>query len=159
MSKNIIICCDGTGNQFGEVNSNVVKLFTMLDKSASDQVAFYDPGVGTMSDPNVITPWSKYFSKLLGLAFGRGLMRNITDAYSYLMEHYEVGDRIFLFGFSRGAFTARALAGMIYKVGILEKGCQNLIPYALRTYRISYSRKNKGIASQFKATYSRDVKI
>jgi uncharacterized protein (DUF2235 family) len=155
MSKNIIICCDGTGNQFGEQNSNVVKLYRILQKEQNTQVAFYDPGVGTMSDPDVKTPVAKIMSKLFGLAFGCGMHRNIREAYSYLMENYEDGDRVFLFGFSRGAYTVRVLAGFIRMCGLLEKGCQNLIPYA---YLLFKKRKFK-VAGRFRTTYARECPI
>ncbi len=79
--KNIIICCDGTGNQLGETYSNVVKIYTCLTRHDQRQVAYYDPGVGTMSDPNVVTPWSKMFSKVAGMAFGVGLKKNVSEAY------------------------------------------------------------------------------
>jgi uncharacterized protein (DUF2235 family) len=58
MPKNIVVCCDGTGNQFDETYSNVVKLYTILIHDPHQQVCYYDPGVGTLSDPNMITPFS-----------------------------------------------------------------------------------------------------
>lgn len=155
MGKNIIICCDGTGNQFGEQNSNVVKLYRILKKDIHSQIAFYDPGVGTMSDPDLHTPFSKKISKLSGLAFGCGLKRNVEEAYSYLMENYQADDKIFLFGFSRGAYTVRVLAGFIHMCGLLEKGCQNLIPYAYRLFK----HANFKVARKFKETYARNCKI
>ena len=155
MEKNIIICCDGTGNQFGEENSNVVKLYMILKKEIGSQIAFYDPGVGTMSDPGIVTPFAKKLSKICGFAFGFGLRRNVEEAYSYLMENYEAGDQIFLFGFSRGAYTVRALAGLIHKCGLLEKGCQNLIPYAYTLFK----NGNKDLAMRFRKTYARTIKI
>ena len=121
--KNVVICLDGTGNQFKEANSNVVKLFRVLQRDPRVQVAYYDPGVGTLADPDYKTPVAKKLNKAFGLAFGRGLTRNLEEAYAYLMDQYEADDRIFLFGFSRGAYTARALAGFIHSCGLLEKGC------------------------------------
>jgi len=110
MSKNIIICCDGTGNQLKETYSNVVKLYMMMNKDREQQIVFYDPGVGTMSDSNIVNPLSKTLFKLGGLAFGWGLKQNVTEAIAYLMEYYEPGDRIFMFGFSRGAYSVRVIA-------------------------------------------------
>ena len=156
-SKNVVICLDGTGNQFNEDNSNVVKLFRVLRREAGAQVAYYDPGVGTLADPGYKSSVAKKINMGLGLAFGRGLTRNVEEAYSYLMDHYEEGDRIYLFGFSRGAFTARALAGFIQHCGLLEKGCQNLIPYALRLFK---SKKvDFPLAARFKQTYARTCPI
>jgi uncharacterized protein (DUF2235 family) len=155
--KNVVICLDGTGNQFREENTNVVKLFRVLHREPQSQVAYYDPGVGTLADPSYKMPISKKINKVMGLAFGRGLTHNIEQAYSYLMEHYEPDDRIFLFGFSRGAYTARALAGFIHAVGLLEKGCQNLIPYAMKLYQ---ARKvDFQILQKFKSTYGRSCHI
>lgn len=157
--KNIVICCDGTGNQLKETYSNVVKLYMCLEKDTSRQLAFYDPGVGTMSDPNVVTPLSKWFSKLGGLTFGWGLKGNVEDAYKFLMEYYSTGDQIYIFGFSRGAYTARVLAGMIHSVGLLVRGSGHLFPYAFKTYRGRTNKKGSLIATQFKKIYSRDVKV
>ncbi len=166
MPKNIVICLDGTGNQFKEDNSNVVKLFRTVVRGAG-QAAFYDAGVGTLADPQFRTPVGKRFSMWLGLGLGFGLLKNVEEAYSYLMERYEPGDRIFLFGFSRGAYTARVLAGFIQAVGLLEPGNQSLIPYAIKLYK---SKKRRywivGSASpqfkvmqKFKSTFSRAVDI
>ncbi len=127
MSKNIIICCDGTNNEFKERISNVVKLYQAIEKNKpKEQIAFYDPGVGTLD--------LKYF----GLALGSGITENLQDAYKYLMDNYEKDDRVYLFGFSRGAFTVRSLAGLIYKCGLLTKGSDNLIKYAIK--KIYYNR-------------------
>jgi uncharacterized protein (DUF2235 family) len=129
------VCCDGTGNSFQDSNedSNVVKLYSSLVIN-KEQRGYYHPGVGTMGDPNAIGPITKKWSQLKGLAFGRGLLQNIGDAYRYLMNTYEDGDRIFLFGFSRGAFTARALASVIHVFGLLCAGNDGIIPYILAMY-------------------------
>ena len=121
MANNIVICCDGTGNEFSDQNSNVVKLYSTLaiDKN---QRGYYLPGVGTMGDPNTRTRIGKKWSVLTGLAFGNGILRNIGDAYRYLMNTYRDGDRVFLFGFSRGAYTVRALAGVLHMYGLLSPG-------------------------------------
>ncbi|PON19492.1 hypothetical protein C2W62_02460 [Candidatus Entotheonella serta] len=95
--KNIIVCLDGTGNLFKDENSNVVKLFQVLRRERGVQVAYYNPGVGTLADPSYKTPIAKKLNKAFGLAFGRGITRNVEQAYAYLMEHYDPGDRVFLF--------------------------------------------------------------
>ncbi|HMJ67654.1 MAG TPA: DUF2235 domain-containing protein [Cyclobacteriaceae bacterium] len=158
MPKNIIICCDGTGNQLKETYSNVVKLFMIAEKS-EEQLAYYDPGVGTMSDPNIVNPFWKTLSKVGGLAFGWGLRANVSEAYGFLMDYYVPGDRVYLYGFSRGAYTVRVLAGLIHIAGLLQKGSQHLIPYAWEVYRKSFDDKVKKVADQFKETYSRPVDI
>lgn len=112
MAKNIIICSDGTGQQGGGASpTNVYRLYTMIDTHAS-QIALYDDGIGTESKNKL---WQA-FSRM----FGFGFKKNIIFLYRFLAKHYEPGDKIFLFGFSRGAATVRALAGMIQKVGLLR---------------------------------------
>src|SRR5580698_4024671 len=119
MSKNIVICCDGTGNAFGgDSNSNVVKLYSTLLIN-DEQVGYYHPGVGTMGAPNARNWVEKQWSRVKGLAFGAGLLGNVADAYRYLMDLYADGDRVYLFGFSRGSYTARTLAGMLHMYGLL----------------------------------------
>ncbi len=127
MPKNIIICSDGTGNEFGETNTNVVGVFKAIVRN-QEQVAFYDPGVGTFDVLGRTI--GKKVGYLMGFAFGWGVQKNIEDAYEYLMNQYEPGDHVYLFGFSRGAFTVRSLAGMLTKCGLLQKGSKNLLPYA-----------------------------
>ena len=158
MSKNIIVCCDGTGNQIDETYSNVVKIFSVLPQSRT-QIAFYDPGVGTLTDPNVLIPLGKKIDQIWGVAFGFGLIKNVAEAYTYLINYYEPGDKIFFFGFSRGAYTVRVLAGLICKIGLLRKGCDNLIPYAIKAYEVSYKPENERITKRFKETYSHDIHI
>ena len=85
-----------------------------------------------------------------------GLQKNVNDAYRYLMEVYEGPDRIYLFGFSRGAFTVRSLAGMLHKVGLLERNADNHMEYAAK---ICNQRGNARVAAGFKATFSRPAPV
>lgn len=96
--RNLVLCCDGTANEFAQDRTNVVKLFYCLKQDPSLQVAYYHPGVGTMEPPGAISSWSKKATKLAGLAFGYGLDRDIADAHTFLMNYYRPGDRVFLFG-------------------------------------------------------------
>src|SRR5437867_5002723 len=134
MPKNIVICCDGTGEEFGDNNSNVVKIYSLLENSAR-QVTYYHPGLGTMGSRFAPTKLGRFWSKLKGLAFGAGLMDNVSDAYVFLMNEYEDGDAVYLFGFSRGAYTARALAAFLHMFGLMRKGNDSLVPYAIRRFR------------------------
>jgi uncharacterized protein (DUF2235 family) len=152
MSKKIVLCCDGTGNEYGPRNTNIVGMFEAIVRN-DQQIAFYDPGVGTFDVFGRTV--GKKLGILLGEAFGWGLQRNIEDAYRYLMDRFVPGDQVYLFGFSRGAFTVRALAGMLYKCGLLQKGSRNLIPYASKIYNV---RENDEIAKGFKETYCHDCK-
>ncbi len=152
--RNIVICCDGTSNEFGTQNTNVVKLFGLLKKDDPDaQIVFYDPGVGTISSSQAATWITKKISILLGYACGLGINGNILDAYRFLMNNYRgETDRLFIFGFSRGAFTARAVAGMLATVGLLPKGSENQVPYALKMYRHGEPQ----LQAAFKAFFSRE---
>ncbi len=136
VSKNVVLCLDGTGNQVDARSStNVVRLFELLDLSdAAAQVAYYDPGVGTFSAQGAWTGAGRAVSKLLGLAFGVGVRENLAEAYQFLMHHWEPGDRLFVFGFSRGAFAARALAGLLHRAGVFRGGGENLVRYLVADY-------------------------
>jgi uncharacterized protein (DUF2235 family) len=136
MAKNIVVCLDGTNNQLrAAVNTNVVRLFNLLDLRDPDaQVAYYDPGVGPFSSPSAWSPPARTLSRYAGLMFGVGLRQNLGEAYSFVMSTYQQGDRIFVFGFSRGAYNARALTGMLDVFGVFRPGSQNLVPYAVNAY-------------------------
>src|SRR5262245_30920590 len=112
MGRKIILLSDGTGNSAAKVwRTNVWRTFEALDLSGSDQVAFYDDGVGT----STFKPWA-----ILGGAFGFGLKRNVIDIYKFACRNYrDDSDRIFCFGFSRGAFTIRVVAGLILTQGLV----------------------------------------
>jgi uncharacterized protein (DUF2235 family) len=113
-NKNIAIFFDGTWNK-PKTNTNVYKGFTPLaqdeEQSNGSQLTKYIAGVG-----------SARWTWLRGGAFGKGIRKNIVDGYKFLADNYVKGDRIYLFGFSRGAYTARSLAGMIVRYGLVEKG-------------------------------------
>lgn len=156
MGKNIIICCDGTSLDIGDRRSNVVKLYAVLQRVPDQQIVYYDPGVGTPSTYNSFIPITKKLKNILGLSFGYGLSDNIVDAYRFLMQCYEEGDQLYFFGFSRGAYTVRALAGLIDTCGLLHANSQNLIPEAMRIYS---DRSKKDIAVIFKQTFSRPCTV
>jgi uncharacterized protein (DUF2235 family) len=132
MTKNIVICCDGTANEFAQDRTNVVKLFYTLVHDPAQQVAYYHPGVGTMEPPGTLTGLGRSATKLMGLAFGFGLKADIRDAYVFLMKNFSEGDRVYLFGFSRGAYTVRAVTGLLHWYGLIRKGNEPLVPYAIR---------------------------
>jgi uncharacterized protein (DUF2235 family) len=163
MPKNIVICCDGTGNDFNkpETDSNVVKLYNTL-QICDQQIAYYHPGVGTLGAPNVDGRLAKWWSKVLGLAIGQGLLDIVGDAYRYLMNTYQEGDNIFIFGFSRGAYTARAVGSLLHVFGLLEPGNEQLIPYILRMYaQKSKAAQESTIPAEnaFKYAFSRAVEV
>ena len=141
MSKNIILLSDGTGNSSAKIfKTNVWRLFQILDlRDPTKQVAFYDDGVGTSS--------FKAFA-ILGGVFGFGLKRNVIDIYSFFCRNYRFGDRIYCFGFSRGAFTIRIVAGMIARQGLVNYNNDeaDLARFAADAYRLYRRRFTGGIA-------------
>src|SRR5882724_2142920 len=158
MPKNIVICCDGTGNEFGDTNSNVVKLYQMLVADPNRQITYYHPGLGTMGARSALTKIARWWTRILGLAFGYGVINNIGDCYSFLMANFEEGDNVFLFGFSRGAYTARALGAMLHMFGLLRDGNDIQFPYAARRFKRKLDRHDFDVAEDFKATFSRICK-
>jgi len=165
--KNIIVCADGTGNKGGySPDSNVYKVYNAVDKNlsgqcndgveVSEQIIFYDNGVGTETN--------KYL-RALGGAIGFGFARNVCDLYKFLARNYVPGDRIFFFGFSRGASTVRACNGMIYKcglakgVGLRNRELDDLIDEAFAAYKCH--KTNPAKADNFKSSERsyRDVPI
>ena len=137
MSKNILIFSDGTGQKGGVgSNTNVYKLFNIVEDRTQRQIAFYDPGLGT--------DWRK----ITGMINGSGISKNILDCYNFIFENFEASDQIFLFGFSRGAATVRSLSGFIHLFGILPKSRPDLIQQAFKIYRIknTTNRENKAKA-------------
>ncbi|OAF17188.1 DUF2235 domain-containing protein [Bradyrhizobium neotropicale] len=144
--KNLVICCDGTGNEISENISNVLKLYRCLrktDKTHPRQLVFYDPGVGTVTKPSTWHRWKANINLVLGLATGYGLDDNVLSAYCFLIENYSPGDKIYLFGFSRGAYTVRVLAGLIHKVGLISPEQVNLPGSGLVSYK-QYSGSGRG---------------
>src|SRR3979411_339024 len=152
--RNIIICCDGTGNEISENISNVLKLYRCLRKTGKTeprQLVFYDPGVGTLARPD---PWHKLkqdFSAILGLATGYGLDEKVLQSYQFLVHNYREGDQIYLFGFSRGAYTVRVLARLIHKAELISPEQANLAGSGLTSYKQFSSDGQHGSGFELKA--------
>jgi uncharacterized protein (DUF2235 family) len=153
--KRIISCSDGTWNQPGtkdrgiEVKTNVAKMYECIcHTGASDikQVKLYDEGVGTGYSWN---------DRLLSGAAGAGIDKKIKDVYEFFVLNYERGDEIYLFGFSRGAYTARSIAGFIRNCGILKKEYIHLVDKAYAYYRDrnDYTSPDSDLMKSFKAAY------
>jgi uncharacterized protein (DUF2235 family) len=136
--RNIVICCDGTGNEISQNISNVLKLYRCVrktEKTQPRQLVRYDPGVGTLARPDAWHKLRQDFNAILGLATGYGLDDTVLAAYEFLVNNYEDGDQIYLFGFSRGAYTVRVLAGLIHKVGLVSPQQVNLAGSGLSAYK------------------------
>src|SRR4051812_32662175 len=98
MPRNLVVCFDGTNNQFGRENTNVVRLVESLVRGRpNEQLFYYDPGVGTLPEPWFSTRTGKWLSKAMGLAFGAGLLEKVERAYIYLMNYWERETDVYLF--------------------------------------------------------------
>ena len=131
MPKKLIVCADGTWDDEDRTRTNVAKIHRALQTwlEGTDQWVCYVSGVGTT-----------FGEALRGGAFGYGLSRNILQAYDFLVDNYEPGDQLYFFGFSRGAYTARSLAGLIRNSGLLKKEFRRQVDDAMKLYR---NRSNK----------------
>ncbi|MCL4280413.1 MAG: DUF2235 domain-containing protein, partial [Ignavibacteriaceae bacterium] len=142
MPKNIIVLSDGTGQEGGEGNNtNVYKLFNLLEDRTDNQITFYDRGLGTG------------FRKITGNISGMGISQNIYECYQFIFDNYKAQDNIFLFGFSRGATTVRSLSAFIHLFGILPKSRPELIKKAYKIYKIEDSVERKKTADDFVAKH------
>lgn len=159
--KNIIICCDGTNNDVTKDQTNVLRLYRSLIRS-DQQVAFYDSGVGTIADPVMYTRLGKLLSRMFDQGVGHSVRENVCTAYRFLARHYIPGDKIFLFGFSRGAYTVRALAGMINILGLIRPESEHLDRLAWAVYSDDYSLWGKNrfhYGKRFKSAFSLSPRI
>jgi uncharacterized protein (DUF2235 family) len=152
MARNLVVCCDGTANKFGAENTSVVRVVEVLRRDDPSQLVFYDPGVGTLPGDLL----RDKIRNVIDLAFATSLARNVEDAYVWLMKEWRPDDRIYIFGFSRGAYTARVIAAMLHHIGLLPAGSENLFPYALRLLRSARKDdKSEEIGNQFRRTFAR----
>ena len=140
--ERLVICCDGTWNNLAaSCPTNVVKLAQAVEPVASDstsQLIFYEQGLGT-----------QWYDKLPGGAFGWGIDANIKNAYRFLSLNYEAGDEIYLFGFSRGAYTVRSLGGLIHCSGLLSRFNICHADTAYEIYRIFSDEQRHQAADAF----------
>ena len=149
--KRLVICCDGTWNKADQMNdagkpipTNVIRVAYRVanrDAAGHPQIVFYDQGVGT----------GNLVDRFTGGLSGEGLEENIIEAYRFLIANYEKGDEIFLFGFSRGAFTARSIAGLIRNSGILRRSRVQNYKRAIDLYLDRGSAPNEAEATKFRS--------
>jgi len=138
MPKNIVVFSDGTGQDGGvrpeQRMSNIFKMYRASRPGPDSvvdprkQVVFYDPGLGTGAGATGVTAMKRAASKLLASVTGRGITTNIADCYEFIINHYRPGDRIWLFGFSRGAYTARSVATVLRLCGVPTKSPDGDLP-------------------------------
>jgi uncharacterized protein (DUF2235 family) len=154
VGRTIIVLLDGTGDKLDSDNSNIIHLMQCLKKASPDQVVYYQSGIGTYNGKGL----SKGFSAGLDMAVGSGLGVHIRDAYRFLMQTFKENDRICLFGFSRGAYTARCLAGMIHKVGLLPAHNVSQVEFAYSFYK-NDTPEGWNMSLEFKRTFCMDVSV
>lgn len=143
--KNIVIFSDGTGQDGGvrpeQRFSNIYKMYRAARVGPDNtidpagQVAFYDPGLGTDTSATGLTSIRRRITKILSSATGRGITTNIADCYEFIINHYQPGDRIWLFGFSRGAYTVRCIANVLMLCGVPTRMPQGPLPRFRSTIR------------------------
>jgi uncharacterized protein (DUF2235 family) len=141
--RQLVILCDGTSNTVDEQGgTNVLKLLSALPTSSDQVKIFYDPGVGSPAYAPGTTWWDdikQMAERVKGLAFGQGVFENIAQAYEFLIREHKDEDQIYVFGFSRGAFTARSVVGMVNAFGLLPAHSAHLIPTLMNIYFTSKS--------------------
>jgi uncharacterized protein (DUF2235 family) len=152
--RTLVVCLDGTGDQFDHDNSNVVHFVATLKKDDPNQVVYYQSGIGTYDGHGL----SGGFTAAMDMAVGSSLGVHVRDAYEFLMQNYHEDDRICLFGFSRGAYTARCLAGMLNKVGLLPAHNTTQVQFAYNFFKDD-SEIGWMMSQGFKKTFCIDVNV
>ncbi|KAG5984959.1 hypothetical protein E4U55_002366 [Claviceps digitariae] len=147
--RKLILCFDGTGNKFhgNESDSNILKIFRMLDRSAGDQYHYYQPGIGTYVISDSLTHSGlrarikSWYEKAKDSAIGSSFDQHVVGGYRFLMRFYQQRDEIYMFGFSRGAYIARFLAEMLDYIGLLCHGNEEMVKFAWKAFAQWQSRK------------------
>ena len=192
--KTLVLCFDGTGdlqnvmkvaatdeilgNEFhgDSSDSNILKIFRMLDRSSGKGFHYYQPGIGTyvasagLSTSGTIAKIKNWYIKAKDSAVGTSFDLHVVGGYKFLMQYYSPGDNIYMFGFSRGSYTVRFLAEMIDWVGLITHGNEEMIQFAWRTFSkwkaIDSNNKEAKMQSKkaydfmvsFRETFSRPVR-
>ena len=152
--KRLIVCCDGTWQKLdSEYPTNVVKIAQatkpLCEDKITQQIVFYDEGVGT----------GDKLDGIFGGAFGWGIDQNIQDAYRFLSFNYQPDDEIYLYGFSRGAYTVRSLAGLIRCSGLLKRNKIRQAGKAYEIYRDDDIKPDDRAAIEFRRNNSNEARI
>lgn len=152
--RQLVLLCDGTNNNLSgrHADTHVVLMAELLRCFPDDQrLIYYDPGVGNpeqLPGTTVMDKLHRARDRIDGLAFGRGLYDNVAEGYRFLMSHWQPGDQIYLFGFSRGAFTARSIGGLVNAFGIIDKHQDTLVASLVSTYFAKASPERSDITVQ-----------
>ena len=146
MPKNIVVYSDGTGQDGGirpeQRVSNIYKMYrasrVSFENAIDPAVQPYDPGLGTDIGATAMTAPMRFVQKLVSSVDGRGILTNMADCYTFILDHYKPGDRIVLFGFSRGAYTVRSVADLLRLCGVPTKAPDGELPrFRKRTRQIA----------------------
>ncbi|KAI8268685.1 hypothetical protein K4K58_004386 [Colletotrichum sp. SAR11_239] len=148
--RKLILCFDGTGNKFrgDDSDSNILKIFRMLDSNANDQFHYYQPGIGTYVVSDNLThnglraKCKSYYQMAKDSAVGSSFDQHVVGGYRFLMRYYSPGDDIYMFGFSRGAYVARFLAEMLDFVGLLAHGNEEMVSFAWNSFSQWQARRS-----------------
>ncbi|KFH43239.1 hypothetical protein ACRE_060460 [Hapsidospora chrysogenum ATCC 11550] len=140
--RKLVLCFDGTGNKFhgDDSDSNILKIFRMLDRTADDQYHYYQPGIGTyvvsgsLTHTSVRARLNSWYQKAKDSAVGSSFDQHVVGGYRFLMRFYNPGDEIYMFGFSRGAYIARFLAEMLDYIGLLSHGNEEMVKFAWKAF-------------------------
>jgi len=138
--RQLILFFDGTNNTLtgGQKDTNVLKLYEHLAAGQDGgQLIYYDPGVGSpdaLPSTGLGDGLSRRWERISGLAYGRGIYENIREAYTFLIRYWQPGDQVWLFGFSRGAFAARCVSGIVHLFGIIDRQHESLLDTVMRVY-------------------------
>ncbi|KAL1616373.1 hypothetical protein SLS54_008469 [Diplodia seriata] len=176
--RTFVLCFDGTGNKFQgtDADSNILKIFRMLDRRDGSQFHYYQPGIGTyvttgsLSHTSRWQRFSSWYAKTKDSAIGTSFAEHVMGGYKFLMRYYLPGDEIYFFGFSRGAYIARFLAEMLDHVGLLTAGNEEMARFAWKTFQKWQTRTERNEAEKeekkrlrdymcaFRETFSRPVR-
>ncbi|CZR39073.1 uncharacterized protein FPRO_05735 [Fusarium proliferatum ET1] len=140
--RKLVLCFDGTGNKFhgDDSDSNILKIFRMLDRQADDQYHYYQPGIGTyvvsgsLTHTGIRARFGSWYQKAKDSAIGSSFDQHVVGGYRFLMRFYNPGDEIYMFGFSRGAYIARFLAEMLDYIGLLSHGNEEMVKFAWKAF-------------------------
>ncbi|KAA8911731.1 hypothetical protein FN846DRAFT_773720 [Sphaerosporella brunnea] len=171
--KKLVLCFDGTGNKFkgNSGDTNILKIFRMLDRTGGNHVHYYQPGIGTyitngtLSRVHIGSRMKSWVDKAMDAAVGTSFDQHVMGGYKFIMRFYEPGDDIYMFGFSRGAYTARFLSEMLDHVGLVAPGNEEMVLFAWKTFSNWQQRQDNSKKAAlyeymraFRETFARPVR-
>ena len=159
-ARNLVVLCDGTSNTFDHKKPTAVRRISESLVRDDSQLVYYQPGVGTLSPTGPATWTARKFYQVRDFAFAGDFNEHVAAAYRYVVLNWRSGDKVFLIGFSRGGYVARVLAGMLHGLGLVRPSDVNLIPYAVRLFRLPQDEAAQDfvtVNATFRRHYARPV--